>query len=213
MELDLYKYEKLYREKGYELIAGCDEAGRGPLAGPVVASAVILPNDFVLEGLDDSKKLSLKKRNLFFDYIKEHALAYAVTVIDVETIDKINIYESSRLAMNRSVDNLSIKPDYILTDAMPLNRDNCLDIIKGDQKSITIAAASVLAKVTRDRLMEEMDLLYPMYGFKQHKGYGTKLHLENIKKYGILIGVHRLTYKPVTNEYNVNNINRGEYCK
>lgn len=210
MEIDLYKYENEYKSKGYKYIAGGDEAGRGPLAGPVVASAVILPDDFVLEGLDDSKKLSKKKRDLYFDYIKEHALSYEITVIDVDTIDKINIYESSRLAMNKSVDNLSIKPDFILTDAMPLKRDNCLDIIKGDQKSITIAAASVLAKVTRDRLMEELDLIHPQYGFKKHKGYGTKLHLENIKKYGILVGVHRLTYKPVTIEYNKNNINKGE---
>lgn len=206
MEIDLREYENDLYKKGYNFIAGTDEAGRGPLAGPVVAAAVILPKDFELDGLNDSKKLSEKKRNEYFEVIKKEALSYSIIFIDAVTIDEINIYEASRLAMNKAIDDLSVKPDYILTDAMPLKRDNCLAIIKGDAKSLTIAASSVLAKVSRDRYMEKMSLKYPEYSFEKHKGYGTKIHLEAMKKYGIIKEFHRLSYKPVQTEYLNNNI-------
>ena len=195
-KLDLTKYEKDLNKKGYKLIAGTDEAGRGPLCGPVVAAAVIFPVGYNLEGLNDSKKLTEKKRNYYFDIIKKDAISYGIGIVDAKTIDKINILEASRLAMNISLDNLKVKPDYILTDAMKLDRDNVLPIIHGDALSITIAAASVLAKVTRDNIMYELDKKYPQYGFKDHKGYPTKRHLENINKYGILY-CYRQTYKPV----------------
>ena len=197
MTSDLLEYEKKLYNQGYKLIAGCDEAGRGPLCGPVVAAAVILPVNYHLEGLNDSKKLSAKKREEFFKIIQDEALSYGIGIVDAKTIDEINILEASRLAMNIALDNLKIKPDYILTDAMKLDRDiPVLPIIHGDALSLTIAAASVLAKVTRDKIMDELDEKYPMYGFKDHKGYPTKRHLENLEKYGILDN-YRLTYKPV----------------
>ena len=196
MERDLLEYEKKLYKEGYKLIAGTDEVGRGPLVGPVVAAAVILPVDYYLEGLDDSKKLSEKKRNKFYDIITRDAISYGIGIVDAKTIDEINIYEASRLAMKIAINNLSIKPDFILTDAMPLNMPNSLAIIHGDALSETIAAASVIAKVTRDRMMYELDQLYPMYGFKDHKGYPTKKHLENLEKYGILDN-YRCSYKPV----------------
>lgn len=196
MEVDLLAYEKDLYSKGYNLIAGCDEAGRGPLCGPVVASAVILPKNYHLDGLTDSKKLTAKKRDKFYDIIMKDAIAVGVSIIDNHKIDEINILEASRLAMNEAVKKLKVKPDYIITDAMDLKVKNCLPIIKGDAKSITIAAASVIAKVTRDRIMDEIDLKYPMYEFKKHKGYPTKKHLENLEKYGIL-DIYRMTYKPV----------------
>ncbi len=196
MEKRLLEYETNLYAQGYELIAGTDEAGRGPLVGPVVAAAVILPKNYSLPGLDDSKKLSEKKREKFFEIIKKEAISYGIGIVDAKTIDEINILEASRLAMNIALDNLKVKPDYIITDAMKLNRPNVLPIIHGDAKSITIAAASVLAKVTRDHLMYELDQKYPMYGFKDHKGYPTKKHLENMAKYGILDN-YRFSYKPV----------------
>ncbi len=196
MERDLLEYEKKLYKEGYKLIAGTDEVGRGPLVGPVVAAAVILPVNYYLEGLDDSKKLSEKKRNKFYDIITRDAISYGIGIVDAKTIDEINIYEASRLAMKIAINNLSIKPDFILTDAMPLNMPNSLAIIHGDALSETIAAASVIAKVTRDRMMYELDQLYPMYGFKTHKGYPTKKHLENLEKYGILDN-YRCSYKPV----------------
>lgn len=196
MERDLLEYEKKLYEEGYKLIAGTDEVGRGPLVGPVVAAAVILPKNYYLEGLDDSKKLSEKKRNKFYDIITRDAISYGIGIVDAKTIDEINIYEASRLAMKKAIEDLKIKPDFILTDAMPLNMPNSLAIIHGDALSETIAAASVIAKVTRDKLMYELDELYPMYGFKNHKGYPTKKHLENLEKYGILDN-YRCSYKPV----------------
>lgn len=198
MQIDLLQYEKGLYKKGYNLIAGCDEAGRGPLCGPVVCAAVILPKNYHLEGLTDSKKLTEKKREEFFEIIKKDAIAYHISIIDNKKIDEINILEASRLGMILSVDNLSVKPDFIITDAMDLRKDNCLPIIKGDAKSITIAAASVLAKVTRDHIMYELDKKYPEYELKKHKGYPTKRHLELIEKYGIK-DFYRLTYKPVKN--------------
>lgn len=196
MEPDLLKYEKDLYKKGYNLICGTDEAGRGPLVGPVVAAAVILPKNYELKGLNDSKKLSEKKRNEYYNIIIKDAISYGVGIVDAKTIDEINIYEASRKAMKEAIANMDVEPDYILTDAMPLNVPNSLPIIHGDALSLTIAAASVIAKVTRDKMMYELDKEHPEYGFKDHKGYPTKKHLENLKKYGILYN-YRLTYKPV----------------
>lgn len=196
---DLYENEKKLWNLGYENIAGCDEAGRGPLFGPVVAASVILPHDFVLEGLNDSKKLSEKKREKYYPIIMEKALAVSVSVVEADEIDKINIYEASRQGMLRATNSLKVKPDYIITDAMPLDGFTSVPheaIIKGDAKSITIAAASVIAKVTRDRIMYEIDKVHPEYELKKHKGYPTKKHLELIEKYGIIDG-YRRTYGPV----------------
>lgn len=195
-DLDLLKYEKELYKEGYELIAGTDEAGRGPLCGPVVAAAVILPKNYKLEGLNDSKQLSEKKRDKYFEIIKKDAISYGISIVDAKTIDEINIYEASRNAMLEAISKLDVTPDFVLTDAMPLPMDNSKAIIHGDALSLSIAAASVLAKVTRDEIMYELDKKYPEYGFKSHKGYPTKKHLENIKKYGILDN-YRLTYKPV----------------
>ncbi len=197
MEIDLLKYEKELYEKGIKLVAGTDEAGRGPLAGPVVAAAVILPENYVLEGLNDSKKLSEKKRDLYFDIIKRDAISFGISVVSPKKIDEINIYEASRYAMLEAISLMDVTPEYVLSDAMPLKIDNNLPIIKGDAKSLSIAAASVLAKVTRDRIMYELDLKYPEYGFKSHKGYPTKKHIEAITEHGVIKDVYRFTYKPV----------------
>ena len=180
---NLYEYEDSLHKEGYKYIGGTDEAGRGPLFGPVVAACCILPKDFKLEGLTDSKQLTEKKREKYFDYIKENALAYGIGIVDHKEIDRINIYAASKKAMMIAIEEASkkIKPDYVLTDAMPLELDiPVLPIIKGDAKSISIAAASVLAKVTRDRMMYEIDKKYPEYGFANHKGYPTKKHIEAI---------------------------------
>ena len=203
-EIDLYlctkdnhRYEKKYYDKGYSLIAGVDEVGRGPLVGPVVASAVILPKNYNLEGLTDSKKLSEKKRNYFYEIIQRDALAIGIGVIDSSVIDEINIYEATKLAMKDAISNLKIKPEIVLTDAMKLDTTFPIEpIIKGDFKSISIAAASVIAKVTRDKMMYELDEKYPCYNFKSNKGYPTKDHVEAIKKYGI-IEEHRKSYEPI----------------
>ncbi len=195
---DLLEYERKLYEQGYELICGCDEAGRGPLVGPVVAGAVILPKNYHLEGLTDSKKLSEKKREIYFEQIKEGAIAYGIGIVDAKTIDEINIYEASRLAMKKAMENMKVKPEYVLTDAMPIN-DYSVPveaIIHGDGLSITIAAASVLAKVTRDHIMYELDQKYPQYEFKKHKGYPTKRHLELLRLYGPTED-YRFTYRPV----------------
>lgn len=197
--IDLYAYEKKLYNEGYNYIGGTDEAGRGPLYGPVVAACCVLPKDFVLEGLNDSKQLSEKKRNMYIDYIKENALAYGIGIVSAEEIDEINIYEASRKAMILAINEVreKLKVDYVLTDAMPLNIDiPSLPIIKGDAKSITIAAASVIAKVTRDEMLYEVDKKYPQYGFAKHKGYPTKAHIEAINKYGLIDG-YRKTYSPV----------------
>lgn len=196
---ELYKYEKLLWASGYKYVAGCDEAGRGPLFGPVVAAAVILPKDFVLEGLNDSKKLTEKKREKYYPIIMEKALAVGISIVSSKEIDEINIYEASRQAMLRAIDDMKLKPDYIITDAMPLDGFTSIpheSIIKGDAKSITIAAASVIAKVTRDHIMYEEDKKHPEYLFSKHKGYPTKKHIELLNKYGIIDG-YRLTYGPV----------------
>ena len=195
-DLDLLKYEKELYKEGYELIDGTDVGGRGTLCGPVVAAAVILPKNYKLEGLNDSKQLSEKKRDKYFEIIKKDAISYGISIVDAKTIDEINIYEASRKAMLEAISKLDVTPDFVLTDAMPLPMDNSKAIIHGDALSLSIAAASVLAKVTPDEIMYELDKKYPEYGFKSHKGYPTKKHLENIKKYGILDN-YRLTYKPV----------------
>jgi len=197
MEVDLLKYEKELYNKGYELIAGTDEVGRGPLVGPVVAAAVILPKNYKLDGLTDSKKLSEKKRNIYYEIIMRDAISVGIGIVSEKTIDKINILEASRLAMNRALDELKVKPDYILTDAMKLDRDvEVKSIIHGDALSLTIAASSVIAKVTRDRLMVEFGKLHPEYEFASHKGYPTKRHIELVKKYGIL-DEYRKTFRPI----------------
>lgn len=203
---DLYLYEKELNSKNVYNIGGVDEVGRGPLVGPVVACCCVLPKGFVLEGLTDSKKLSEKKRNIFYDYLIENTI-YGIGMVGPEEIDKINIYEASRKAMMLAIAEVRKKIDleYVLVDAMPLNLDiPSLSIIKGDAKSISIAAASVIAKVTRDRLMYDLDKLYPMYGYASHKGYPTKKHIEAINKYGLIPG-YRLSYGPVKDVLNINN--------
>lgn len=196
-ENDLLVYEKELYNNGITLIAGVDEVGRGPLIGPVVAAAVILPKNYELEGLTDSKKLSEKKRDKFYDIIMKDALAIGVGIISPEVIDEVNIYEASKLAMIDAINSLSIKPEHVLIDAMPLDLDvPSTSIIKGDAKSLSIAAASVIAKVTRDKMMYELDSKYPEYGFGSHKGYPTKKHVEAIEKYGLIEG-YRKTYAPI----------------
>ncbi len=196
---DLYKYENELYDKGINYIGGVDEVGRGPLIGPVVTACVVLPKGFILEGLNDSKQLSEKKRNEFYKYIKEHALACEVGIIGPEIIDEVNIYEATKIAMKQAITKVKekIKLEHVLIDAMPLELDiPSTSIIKGDAKSISIAAASVIAKVTRDEMMYELDRIYPQYGFKNHKGYPTKKHIEAIHKYGLIEG-YRKTYGPV----------------
>lgn len=199
MEIDLYQYEKELYEKGFSYIGGVDEVGRGPLIGPVVTACVVLPRNFQLEGLTDSKKLSEKKRNLFYSYIKEHAVACEIGICSPDEIDVYNIYKATQIAMERAILKVreKINLEHVLIDAMPLSLDiPTTSIIKGDAKSISIAAASVIAKVTRDEMMYTLDKEYPMYGFKNHKGYPTKKHLEAIYKYGLIEG-YRKSYKPV----------------
>ena len=197
IEVDLLKFEKELYKEGIKLIAGVDEVGRGPLVGPVVAAAVILPVGFTLEGLDDSKKLSEKKRDKFYDIIMDKAIAVGIGEVSAKKIDEINIYQASRVAMIKAVNNLCVKPEHILSDAMPLNIEiDNTPIVHGDALSLSIAAASVIAKVTRDRMMYDLDKEYPDYGFAKHKGYPTKLHLEKLKKYGPLEN-YRFTYGPV----------------
>lgn len=199
---DNLKYEKELYNKGYTLIAGVDEVGRGPLVGPVVAAAVILPKNYKLEGLTDSKKLSEAKRNYFNEIIKKDAISYGIGVIDNNIIDEVNIYEATKLAMKQAISNLKIKPDYVLTDAMKLDIDiDFKPLIKGDLRSLSISAASVIAKVYRDNLMYLLDKKYPYYNFKNNKGYPTKDHIEAIKKYGI-IKEHRISYHPVSEYIN-----------
>jgi ribonuclease HII len=197
--MDLFAFDKIFYNKGLNLIAGIDEAGRGPLAGPVVASAVILPKDCSICGLNDSKKLSCKKRELFFKIIKEKALFYAVSIVNNDTIDRINILQATLLAMKNSILQLPERPDVCLIDG------NCkiknLDIVQktiigGDARSAAIAAASILAKVTRDSLMGEYSKKYPLYGFEKHKGYGTKKHIEAINQYGVC-PIHRMSFAPI----------------
>ncbi len=197
--VDLYQYERKLWNQGISYIAGVDEVGRGPLIGPVVTACVILPKDFTLEGLTDSKKLTEKKRNEFYEYIMNHALSISIGIQDEKIIDQFNIYEATKLAMYEAIEKSSIVPEHILIDAMKLENLKIpnTSIIKGDAKSISIAAASVIAKVTRDQMMYELDNKYPQYGFASHKGYPTKKHVEAILKYGLIDG-YRKTFKPVS---------------
>ncbi len=184
--MDWLEYENNAAAGGFKFICGADEAGRGPLAGPVCAAAVILPENTVIDGVNDSKKLSEKKREELFDVIKETALSYCVAWSSVEEIENINILNAAMLAMKRAVEGLKISADYALIDGNRLPELNipALAVIKGDSLSMSIASASILAKVSRDRLMREYDKKYPQYGFAVHKGYGTKLHKEALLKYG-----------------------------
>ena len=193
------EYEEELEQKGIKYIAGVDEVGRGPLVGPVVTACVILPTGYTLEGLTDSKKLSLKKREMYFDIIMKDALSVSIGIKDEKVIDEVNIYEATKLAMYDAINNSKIKPEHVLIDAMKLEKLDIpsTSIIKGDFKSKTIAAASVIAKVTRDRMLVELDKKYPEYGFKKNAGYGTRQHIEAIEKYGI-IPEHRKTFKPVS---------------
>lgn len=196
-------YENVNYAKGHQYIAGIDEAGRGPLAGPVVAAAVILPEDFKLIGLTDSKQLSKQTREDFYEVIVAQAISYSVSIIDNHVIDDINIYEATKQAMIRSVQQLDQKPDHVLIDALKLDQlDISSDsIIKGDQKSITIAAASIIAKETRDKLMTDIHRQYPVYNFDSNMGYGTKHHVDMLNRHGIT-PYHRKTFAPVRDAMN-----------
>lgn len=195
---NLYKYEKELYKKGVKHIGGVDEVGRGPLIGPVVAACCVLPKNFKLEGLTDSKKLSEKKRDEYYQYLIKHS-TYGIGIVGPEEIDEINIYAASKKAMLIAIKEVQkkLRLEHVLVDAMPLELDiPSTSIIKGDSKSISIAAASVIAKVTRDKMMYDLDKKYPEYGFGRHKGYPTKAHLEAIDKYGLIDG-YRKSYGPI----------------
>lgn len=185
-KIDKLKFEKEYSNKGYKYICGCDEAGRGPLAGPVVVASVIMPLDDIITDIDDSKKLSEKKREELYDVIISKAIAFRVSIISEKVIDEINILNATKKGMEDAINNLSVKPDFALIDAVKGLKLNCeyLPIIKGDYLSYSIGSASIIAKVTRDRLMKDLAKKYPNYQFDKHKGYGTKQHIELLKKYG-----------------------------
>ena len=192
---DIYSYEDELTKKGYKYIAGTDEAG--PMAGPLVVAAVILPNGYRLDKLDDSKKLTSKTRDELYDIIMRDALEVKVEIISVEDVDKFNVYMASKKGMTDCVLKFKLPVDFVLTDCMKLDIEiPFLDLVKGDSKSASIAAASIIAKVTRDRIMDKLDEEYPQYGFKKHKGYVTKYHLEMLEKYGVS-DVHRKSFTPV----------------
>ena len=196
--MDLLDYERDLYKDNIKLIAGVDEVGRGPLSGPVVAAACILKENYYLEGLNDSKKLSEKKRDKLFDILINECVAYGIGIVEPKRIDEINILEASKEAMKIAISNLSIKPEHVLIDAVKLDLDiPSTPIIKGDAKSASIAAASVIAKVTRDRMMYDLDKEYPEYGFASHKGYPTKKHIEAVKEHGVL-DFYRFTFSPIS---------------
>ena len=192
-------YQEQFYSKKVKLIVGVDEAGRGPLAGPVVAAACIFPRAYINKEINDSKQLTEKKREELFETIKKDAIAYGVGIVSAEEIDTLNIYEATKKAMKEAIANLRHEFDLILTDAMPLKGFDVevIPIIKGDAKALPIAAASIIAKVTRDHMMLELGKKYPEYGFEVHKGYGTAKHMEALKKHGPIKGIHRFSYKPV----------------
>lgn len=193
--IDKLKYEKELINQGIKMIAGADEVGRGPLAGPVVCAAVIMPLDDIIDGVDDSKKLSEKKREIIYEKIMEKALAVSVEFVDEKVIDEINILQATKKCMANAINNLKIRPDIVLVDALDGLNINVPEkaIIKGDAQSYSIGAASIVAKVTRDRFMVEMDKKYPEYGFAKHKGYGTAVHINALKEYGAA-PIHRKTF-------------------
>ena len=194
---NIYGYEEDLNSKGYKYIAGTDEAGRGPMAGSLVVAAVILPIGYRLDKLDDSKKLTPKVRDELYDIIMRDALEVTVQVISVEDVDRLNVYCASKKGMTDCILSFKLPVDFVLTDCMKLDIDiPYLDLVKGDSKSASIAAASVIAKVTRDRIMDKLDEKYPEYGFRKHKGYVTKFHLEMLEKYGVS-DVHRKSFAPV----------------
>lgn len=193
---NLKEIEKKLHEKGIQKICGIDEAGRGPLAGPVVVAGVIMPEDSMIEGVNDSKKVSEKKRELLYDKIIEEAISYSVAIIGQDVIDDINILNATKSGVTSVVEGLDVKPDLIIIDALEHINTKGIPyepIVKGDAKCYSIAAASILAKVTRDRIMREWDTVYPQYGFIQHKGYGTKMHMDAIREYG-LCPIHRKSF-------------------
>jgi Ribonuclease HII len=196
-------FEEQYYNENIKIIVGVDEAGRGPLCGPVVAGACILPRNYHNEDINDSKKLSAKVRERVFKEIIKNAIAYGVGYVDAKTIDEINIYEASRVAMIKAIRNLRVNYDLILTDAMPMNLPNMkvIPLIKGDAKCECIAAGSIIAKVCRDHYMNEMAKKYPMYHLDKNKGYPTKEHIEALKKYGPIKGFYRYSYGPVKVSY------------
>lgn len=197
-----YEYEKEIFSLGYELIGGVDEAGRGPLAGPVVAAVVILPKNANIRGINDSKKLTSNTREKFCKIISNIAIDWGIGIVNEKEIDEINILQATYLAMKKAINSLKIKPHYLLVDGHEIPHIDILQkpIIKGDQVSISIQAASILAKVIRDRIMIEYDKEFPQYGFAKHKGYGTPLHIESIKKYGIC-KIHRRSFEPIKSMY------------
>ena len=196
MSLD---FEKQYYDDGYKLIVGCDEAGRGCLLGPVFAAAVILPPDFECDLINDSKQLTAKKREKAFDIIIENAIAYGIASVSADEIDEVNILNASRMAMQKAISNMNHSFDLIITDCMKMKGYDVpvIDLVHGDALSINVAAASILAKVSRDRLCLELDEKYPQYNIKKNKGYGTKDHLAALKEYGPVKHLHRFTYAPV----------------
>lgn len=192
--IDLFEYDKQISLEGYKYICGIDEAGRGPLAGPVSVGCVIMPLDDMIDGINDSKKLSEKKREALYDIILDKAISYSIVLVDNVTIDRLNILEATKSAMIEALSKLRVSPDLVLIDAVKLNCDyQQRSIIKGDATSYNVAAASILAKVTRDRLMREYDAKYPQYQFEKNKGYGTKAHIEALKEYGPT-KIHRKTF-------------------
>lgn len=200
--MNMLSNEKKIYKKGYNLIGGIDEVGRGPLIGPVVAACVILPKNFYMKEINDSKKLTEKKREYLYKIIYEKAIDIGIGIVDEKRIDETNILASTKEAMLKAIDNMQVKPEYLLIDAVKIKTNTPYEsIIKGDEKSESIAAASIIAKVTRDRMLIELDKKYPMYGFKTNKGYGTKKHIDAINKYGILES-HRKTFKPVSEVIN-----------
>ena len=193
---ELKKMDEDVFSQGFKYVCGIDEAGRGPLAGPVVVASVILPVNSMIEGVNDSKKISEKKREKLYEQIIEQAISYSVGIVDQKEIDRVNILNATKAGLTEAIKGLEIKPDIILVDALN-NIDTCQipykSIIKGDAKSYSIAAASIIAKVTRDRIMRQWDEIYPTYGFKKHKGYGTSAHIHSIKENGIC-PLHRLSF-------------------